>query len=419
MPNVLLIGNYPPPHGGVPGHIEGLAAWLVRRGWDVHVLSGGRTGIRRRQGLTVYKPPALVRLASGVKFAVSGPNLREIKESLFDFPGGWRTFWSRVGVATGIAAREPIDVIGAYNLGVAGPVGLVVSRRLRIPLVVSNFGEILEQLPAFRCRVTGVRTICEQSSVLVSCSRHCAGSYRLLGLAPQVEVVPYGVDLNHFHPIQGAKAEEVRWKLGIPPTGQVVTFVGRLVEEMGVDVLLAAVPLLMAKNPGLHVVICGASGRMIGACQEAATHYPGRVLVVPDVPYHSLPMYYQTADVVVVPTRGDRACSSLAGLEAMACGKPVIGSRVGGIPEVIANGESGVLVSPGDPATLASTIEEVMHDPVALSLMGQRARVRAKALFDVDETHRRMEEIFLRAIDRRTRERSPRRDESPPGTLPR
>ena len=70
--SILIIGNYPPPFGGVPRHIEYLAPFLVKRGWKVHILSGGSTGTENKEGFTVYKPTKEEKLKAIAEFFLNG-----------------------------------------------------------------------------------------------------------------------------------------------------------------------------------------------------------------------------------------------------------------------------------------------------------------------------------------------------------
>src|SRR5437867_2832708 len=147
-PGILLIGNYPPPFGGVPKHLEELVPYLVRCGWEVHVLSAGTSGIEPGDGFTVYKDPrpAFTRRLATARFLArsafagrGGPALaasRRLPLSL------WPAIMTRVSLAAKIIEQANIRVISAYNLVTGAPVGAIASEMYRIPLVVTNLGEI-------------------------------------------------------------------------------------------------------------------------------------------------------------------------------------------------------------------------------------------------------------------------------------
>jgi glycosyltransferase involved in cell wall biosynthesis len=142
------------------------------------------------------------------------------------------------------------------------------------------------------------------------------------------------------------------------------------------------------------VVIAGASGELTIAAREAATRWAGRVSVVEDVPEGELASYYAAATLVVAPTIGARACGSLASAEAMAAGKPVVASRVGGIPEYVDEGTTGLLVPPADPAALCGAILTLLDDPARLAEFGRRGRERVVERFDGERTNAAIEALF-------------------------
>jgi phosphatidylinositol alpha-1,6-mannosyltransferase len=98
------------------------------------------------------------------------------------------------------------------------------------------------------------------------------------------------------------------------------------------------------------------------------------VTLLENLPYAELPAVYAAADLVVAPTAGDRACSSLAAAEALATGRPVVASDVGGIAELVHDGETGALVPPGNPPALAESVLRLAADAECRRMLGARGR---------------------------------------------
>ena len=98
-------------------------------------------------------------------------------------------------------------------------------------------------------------------------------------------------------------------------------------------------------------------------------------------------MCYASADVVAIPTLGARACGSLSAAEAAASGRPVVASRVGGIPEFVADGRSGLLIPPNDPDALAQSLLRILHDDTLARNMGIAGREFVEEEFDVEDTN--------------------------------
>ena len=276
---VLLIGNYPPPYGGVPRVIENLAPFLAELGWHVHVLSMGRSGIERRPGVTVYKLPLAAKLplvlrhAVGLRRAPLGIRVRNRKDLV-------TRAWFRVLASVGreIIRQHRIDVICGFNLSRGGLVGAALGQERGIPLVVNNFGELLSNEAFFRSNPWLLPFVVGQARRLVSGSRHCAESYRRFGLSPAVEVIPYGVDTARFRPTVDGDA--VRRRMGAGPEEVVVLYLGRLVRDMGLHTLLAAAPALLGGAVPIRLVIAGAAGDLSADAHALAERSAGRVVVL-------------------------------------------------------------------------------------------------------------------------------------------
>ncbi len=186
-----------------------------------------------------------------------------------------------------------------------------------------------------------------------------------------------------------------------------VLFVGRLTPHKGLDRLLAALP----PNAALRVVGSGGHDP-----EPPERDYPllvrrlaadRQVELIGPVPDAELPALYRRAQVFVLPSvhrtcyGRDVAVSELLGLaaiEAMASGTPVVASRIGGLPEVVDDGETGFLVEPGDVAGLRDRIEQLLRDPLLASRMGQNGRDRVLERFTWDACANRCLEAYSEVV---------------------
>lgn len=394
--NILIIGNYPPPYGGVPHHIELLSGYLATKGWSCHVLSGGTSGNETMGAITVYKPTYLRKLIGILRQIFDRTFEKWLAEGTLNRkqPKFWMRYKMYADVGAQIIRDNNIDLIASYNLLTYAPVGAWLSRKYRIPHVVSVFGEIykfnsLQQNSSFFAQVAST------ASRLLSCSDHCGMSVQRIGVDAPVHTVTYGVNIEHFTP--GDEPIEMRSSLGIG-SGPVVLFVGRLGREMGLDSFLAAARLLEERVTNIHFVMVGQAGDLAEEVQEACELSSGRYVLRCNAPYPELPNYYRLADIVVVPTRGDRTCSSLAGMEAMATRKPVIGFSIGGIPEIIENEKTGLLVEPENISALADGIVRILFDDVFRKKISEAGYRQAQKRFDERLVNIEMERYFLNAL---------------------
>jgi glycosyltransferase involved in cell wall biosynthesis len=155
-----------------------------------------------------------------------------------------------------------------------------------------------------------------------------------------------------------------------PPETASVLFVGALERVKGVDVLLDAWQLVRDRRSGVRLVIVG-KGSMEAEVRRRAAGDPD-IEMVGLVPREALRDLLDAATLVVLPSRSEGLGRVV--LEASARSRPVVASRVGGIPELVEDGETGLLVQPEDPAALAAAVLRILDDPAAAAEMGRRGR---------------------------------------------
>jgi glycosyltransferase involved in cell wall biosynthesis len=292
--------------------------------------------------------------------------------------------------------RHDIRLISAYHLFSAGLVGSWLSRDLGLPLVTTIFGEIYENPEMHRRRIREVRQIAKESRALLSCSDHCAKSLRLLGLHDRVETVYYGIDTSRFSPTRDATP--LRRRLNLPPDRPIVLYLARMNRIMGLEVLLEAIPQVVPEHPDAFFLLAGGEGELTARAREAVARWPQHMSVTTDVPGDDLPLCYAAASAVVVPSINARACLGLAIAEALASGKPVVVSDVGGGPEIVQHNRTGVLVPPGDSAALAAGLSSLLRDSARGERLAAAGRQLVLQRFDKDATNRAMEARFLELL---------------------
>ncbi len=404
MKNILLIGNHPPPYGGVPVHIEQLAPFLVQRGWRVVVLSlmsQAPADLPEVQdhpdGYLIYRPrfkhKVLAMLSPRGAMIAPLLALPFLRKSL-------TTYLSHIGIGfytRRLAIRHDIRIVSAYHILTAGLLGAWLKRVMGIPLITTIFGEIYRERKLYVRLARLVREVINSSDVLVSCSNHCSQSISSLGYSKHVETVIYGVDVNRFNP--GKTGERLRMDLTIPKNAVVIGFVARMASEMGLQVLMSFANQALKKNENLYFLIAGAEGELTRAAYEFQKVQPERVKVSVNIPAKLLPECYAACDIVVVPSISERACLGLAIAEAMATGKVVVASRIGGHTEVITENQDGMFVTPGSVESLRHTIETLLTDKSGLmQRLKSRARKTAVERFDYHLTMKQMERIFLESL---------------------
>jgi len=200
--------------------------------------------------------------------------------------------------------------------------------------------------------------------------------------AAKIAVVPCGVDLGLFHPIP---PEEAKRALGLPSSRRIILFVGRIEPLKGIDTLLRAMALVAPQIPHWRedlsvIIIGGAPGAGVDRvnAELARLERLRAELGIEDLitfqgaeVQDTLTYYYSAAEMVVMPSHYESF--GMVALEAMACGTPVVGSRVGGLAFSIQDGQTGYLVPERDPEALAARIRLLLHDGDLRQQLGRRA----------------------------------------------
>jgi glycogen synthase len=173
-----------------------------------------------------------------------------------------------------------------------------------------------------------------------------------------------------------------------PADPPAVLFVGRLERVKGVEVLLEAAAMVVKQVPHARFVLAGGSHPTLPANNLNAMirndSLQNNVVQLGHLPKRELDVLYRKARLCVVPSHYESF--GLVALEAMAAGLPVVGTRTGGLPEVIEDGKTGLLVAPGDASELAAAITTLLTDPARAEEMGTAARERVANRFSIAAT---------------------------------
>jgi alpha-maltose-1-phosphate synthase len=215
--------------------------------------------------------------------------------------------------------------------------------------------------------------------------------------ADRVHVIYNGIDAVEYAPDPG---RDVLDRYGIDPARPSVVFVGRVTRQKGLQVLLRAADLLV---PEAQLVLC--AGQADTAELQAEVSGLVEHLRATRSAVIWLPTMLAKTEVIQILSHATVfACPSLyeplgiVNLEAMACGTAVVASAVGGIPEVVADGETGLLVPADDAAALAAAINALVSDPKLASELGARGRARAVAEFSWDSIAAQTSRLYARLI---------------------
>jgi teichuronic acid biosynthesis glycosyltransferase TuaC len=267
--------------------------------------------------------------------------------------------------------RTRFDVLlgsWAYPDGVAA---VALGRALGLPTVVKLHGsdiDVLAERPALRRQLA---LALPRAARVVAVSRALADKAAALGVPrARIDVVTNGVDATLFHPRDRAAARAALGHAG--DARPWILSVGRVEADKGAHDLAAAFARLAAARPDARLVVVG-DGKARGAVEELLRPLADRALFVGPRPLDEIPAWMGACDVLTLPSHHEGTPNVL--LEALACGRRVVATRVGGIPDVVHRPELGALVHVGDVDALAAALEEALftpYDAAAVAALGAR-----------------------------------------------
>jgi alpha-maltose-1-phosphate synthase len=383
--NILMLTNEYPPniYGGAGVHVKHLSAELLQ----------ARNGRHHLQVLCFGDQSE--SLENLQVTGVQGANMQALRQSrILD------TLYRNL-IMTGTAAKADIIHCHTWYTYLAG---CLIKQMLQIPLVVTTHS--LEPHRPWKEEQLGngyhASMWLEQAAFLnadgvIAVSKAMKDDVQALyGVDDdRIRVIYNGIDLKRY---QKSEAAETLAKYGIHPDKPMVLFVGRLTRQKGIIHLVNALPYL---HEGLQVVLCAGmpdteeiAREMRTSVAETRQRSPNPIVWVSDmVAEPDLVALYSHASLFVCPSVYEPF--GIINLEAMACGTPVIGAAVGGIPDVVRHGETGLLVpftavdehnpEPRDPQRysrdLADAINQLIAAPEKRKQMGEASRRRVEALF--------------------------------------
>ena len=361
-PSFLFLNyEYPPIGGGGGNATQQIGRELIKRGAKVTVLTAAQGSLPRRdndRGIQVYRIWAARR-----------------HQDRCSIPEMLMFMAHAIFIAPRLARQIKADAALVFFGLPTGPVGWWLKKVIGLPYIVSLQGGdvpgFMGKEMAIYHRLTGpvISQVWDAAHAVVANSSGLADLARCHASDINIDVIPAGADLNAATPSTHPTVEQPLRLL----------FVGRLVNQKGLDVLLKA----LAKMKGRvdwTLTIAGEGPLRDGlALASRKLGLSDRVVFRGWLKRDHLPAVYEQADVFVLPSRDEGMPNAM--LEAMAAGLPVIGSKISGLDEVVIDGETGLLVPVEDTDALAHALRTVIEDRDYTFKLGQAARERVAAQF--------------------------------------
>jgi glycosyltransferase involved in cell wall biosynthesis len=387
---LFLTESFHPVLGGGEQHIRALGERLVQAGMGATVVT--------RRGEASW---AREEMLAGIRVVRVFP------------PGPGRTGkYAMVLPALAAVWREPHDLLVVRGTRILGLPGLLAGRLRGRPVVLQPElnGEMSGEVylwgtpwahgparPLVRGGVALRNALLRDADAFVAMSRQIRDELLDAGVAGErIALIPHGVDTGRYHPADARERAELRARLRLPASALVVTYTGRLLKGKGLETLIDAFATLAAGDLRPHLLIVGSgAGQALSIEAEVkagveARGLGGRVTFTGRV--ENVEDYLRASDIFAFPSVFEALGLSL--LEAAACGLACVGSRTGGIVDVIEDGASGLLVPPGDAQALAGALATLASEPDRRLGMGQRGRQVVLSRFDVEDSIDRYRSLF-------------------------
>jgi len=366
-----------PSVGGVQSHILGLAGQLKKMGHEVVIVTkemerSDAQGEAYPEGVREVRAKRL----TAPEHVFMPPSPRDLRN---------------------LIKREGFDVVHAHHAFTPTPLlSLEAADRLGVPSVLTNhsitfayssdliWGTVSQLLPFKRYINMADRVIAVSGSAREFIERFMDGG--------RAAVIPNGVDVGRFsdpRPVSRGVVDPDRFE------HPMVFGVGRLAFRKGFHLLVESMPRVLRRHPGARLYVAG-KGIMAGflGLLVESLDLQDRVTLMGYVSDEALPWLYRLCDVFVLPSVSAESFG-ITLIEAMAAGKPIVASRIGGVPEIVDDGVNGLLFEPWDSQGLSEAVNALLGAPELAEDLGRRAHLSAEQNYSWPRVARRIEEVYL------------------------
>jgi glycosyltransferase involved in cell wall biosynthesis len=293
----------------------------------------------------------------------------------FAYPEGWVAYSAKVR----LGQRIPLVVtLHGYDILIEPSVGYGIRLSKRFEALVKRVLNVADAV------IVASRAVFNEAESLV----------RDVG---KIHLTPNGVDTRRFNP--NLNGNIIRERFAIEDK-QVIFTVRHHKPVYGISYLLLAAKLILDKRKDVAFII-GGDGPLLSYHKALARRLgiSSFIFFTGRIPREEVPFYHVASDVVVVPSLQE--AWGLVATEAMACGKPVVASRVGGLPDQVIDGYNGFLVSPRDPKALADRILYFLENPSEAKRMGLNGRRLAEERFDIEKRVDKIVKLYKELVEKR------------------
>lgn len=303
-----------------------------------------------------------------------------------------------------IIQKEDPDVISAHTpVPFISDITARIAYKLNIPFILTYHNDLVKDSPVLNSIIKlyyvflGNKSGSIAKVIIATSLSYAKASFYLKKFQKKVKIIPPGVDTSIFTPVGSIATIK-----DISPSDKIVLFVGQLDKthsHKGLSYLISAIAKIKKTISAVKLVVVGTGDNLEEYKQQVRnegiinnTVFSGFVMD------KDLPSYYRLSNVVVLPSYNNSEGFGMVLIEAGACGKPVIGSNVGGIPYVIDNNKTGLLITPKDSTSLASAVISILTNDKFARELGENGYEKIIKDFTWGKQIKNTNDIFMKAI---------------------
>jgi len=301
-----------------------------------------------------------------------------------------------IGLLRLILRIKQYNVLNPHGVMISGYTAILLKRLFHLPVVLHIHGGDLNLYSTSSNLYKNIynKTISESDKIIVNSNDIKSKVLNLTGVEKnKVKVVSPGISYNIFFPMADDKIINQKDSYHIDPNKVVLLFAGNAIKRKGLDILITALESLTKEQLSkITLIICSEGPEIINA-RDRLNQIPNlkqSTLFIKKVQQYELNILYNIATLFIFPSRQEPL--GLVGLEALACGTPVVGSNVGGIPEYV-NNENGYLFDPNNPKELSKIIGSITDDPEIIKSLIKNLDNR-RSHHDISISAKQLKKIF-------------------------
>ena len=368
--------------GGAGMVVYNLAVQMAKRGHEVYVFT---TAQDEGDSITRYDNVSIIRYKSDFIIGQCPIALKHITRPLFP--------------------SFDLDIAHSHIGNLPAPLGgAIYAKRKNVPFIITHHGDWISGFGTLGRRA-GVflynhflcdRLFSKSDKIIALSKSHLTGSKVSKKYQNKTIIIPNGLNLQDFQIPQSQ--DKCRSILNLPAEKKIVLFLGSLVPQKGIQILISAMEAVQRRYPDTCLVV-GGSGYLKENLIETAmrSELKDNVVFTSYVPTNRTPLYYRAADIFVLPSFSEAFPLTL--LEAGAAGLPIVATDVGGVSDILHDGVNGLITKIGDPEDLAGKITSLLDNKELREEMGKNGRMFAEQ-YSWEKVAEETEKVYLDLIRR-------------------